>query len=91
MTCPMYLASSVLGLIAALFNAATTYSFHLQASQGRKKNQIKVLYMPDGRLTEVVGEMEEIATSFYSNIYISEGDHDMDQVLYMRCLQKLYR
>ena len=58
-----------------------TYFFHLRASRRRRKNQIKSLQREDGHLTDNVHEMESLTTSFYQQLYTSEGVHDMAQVL----------
>lgn len=58
-----------------------TYFFHLRASRRRRKNQIKSLQKPDGQLTENTTEMENMTTTFYQQLYTSEGVHDMEQVL----------
>jgi len=48
---------------------------------GGGKNQIKSLQKEDGQATENVPEMESLTTSFYQQLYTSEGVHDMAQVL----------
>lgn len=57
------------------------YFFHLRASRRRRKNQIKALQKPDGQLIENIPEMEQMAITFYQQLYTSEGVHNMDQVL----------
>ncbi|XP_073357859.1 uncharacterized protein [Aegilops tauschii subsp. strangulata] len=58
-----------------------TYFFHLRASRRRRKNQIKMLQRPDGQMTENLTEMEALATSFYEDLYTSEGVSNMNEVL----------
>jgi hypothetical protein len=58
-----------------------TRFFHLRASQRKKKIKINILRKPDGQITEDELEMGRLATTFYKDLYRSEGAHDMDQVL----------
>jgi len=58
-----------------------TRFFHLRASQRRKKNSIKRLKRPDGQFTEDIQEMGNLTSSFYKNLYTSEGTIDMESVL----------
>ena len=58
-----------------------TRFFHLRASQRRKKNSIKRLKMPDGQFTVDIQEMGNLTSSFYRNLYTSEGTIDMESVL----------
>jgi len=58
-----------------------TRFFHLRASQRRKKNSIKRLKRPDGQFTEDIQEMGNLTSSFYRNLYTSEGTIDMESVL----------
>jgi len=58
-----------------------TRFFHLRASQRRKKNSIKRLKRPDGQFTEDIQEMGNLTSSFYRNLYTSEGTIGMESVL----------
>jgi len=58
-----------------------TRFFHLRASQRRKKNKIKRLKNFNGQFTEDDQEMGRITTSFYRNLYNSEGVSNMSEVL----------
>lgn len=58
-----------------------TRFFHLRASQRKKKNKIKCLKRLDGQITEDAQEMGRLATTFYKELYRSEGVSDMEQVL----------
>ena len=58
-----------------------TYFFHLRASRRRRKNQIKALQKVNGEWTDNVLEMENMATSFYQELYTSEGVHNMEHVI----------
>jgi hypothetical protein len=58
-----------------------THFFHLRACQRRKKNRITRLKRPDGHLTEDVQEMGSLASSFYLDLYKSEGIENMEAVL----------
>ena len=50
-----------------------TYLFHLRASRRRRKNQIKSLQLPDGRITYDKRELEEAATAFYATCTARRG------------------
>jgi len=58
-----------------------THFFHLRTSQRRKKNRITKLKKPDGHFTEDVLEMGGLASSFYKELYTSEGTVHMERVL----------
>jgi hypothetical protein len=58
-----------------------TRFFHLRASRRRRRNRITKLKRADGEFTEDEQEMRELATSFYGNLFRSEGVHNMDVVL----------
>ena len=58
-----------------------TRFFHLRASQRRRKNRISKLKRPDGQLTEDLLEMGDLISSFYKELYTSEGTEDMASVL----------
>ena len=58
-----------------------TRFFHLRASQRRSRNKISRLRKPDGQFTEVDLELRTIVTNFYSNLFASEGMHNMEEVL----------
>ena len=58
-----------------------TQFFHLRASQRRSRNKISRLRKPDGQFTEVDLELGTIVTNFYSNLFASEGMHNMEEVL----------
>ena len=58
-----------------------TRFFHLRASQHRRKNRISKLKRPDGQLTEDLQEMGDLISSFYKELYTSEGTEDMASVL----------
>ena len=58
-----------------------TYFFHLRASRRRRKNQIKALQKLNGELTDNVLEMENMSTSFYQELYTSEGVHNMEHII----------
>lgn len=58
-----------------------TYFFHLRASRRRRKNQIKSLQLPDGRVSENKDELEEATTQFYENLYRTEGVQNMASVI----------
>jgi hypothetical protein len=53
-----------------------TKYFHRRASWRRKKNRISKLKRPDGSWTMDTGEMEEMATGFFKNLYSREEDID---------------
>ena len=55
--------------------------FHIRASRRRRRNRIARLKKPDGQVTENVQEMRDLATSFYRELYTSEGTSNMDAVL----------
>jgi 23S rRNA U2552 (ribose-2'-O)-methylase RlmE/FtsJ len=58
-----------------------TRFFHLCASQRRKKNKITRLCKPDGQFTKDVHELGNLATTFYQDLYRSEGVGGMVVVL----------
>ena len=58
-----------------------TRFFHLRATQRRKKKKISCLKRPDGQVTEDAQEMGRMTTTFYKNLYSSEGVSDMELVL----------
>ena len=47
----------------------------------RRKNLIKLLVQEDGNSTKDIQTMKDLVNSFYSNLYTSEGVHDMDEAL----------
>jgi hypothetical protein len=53
-----------------------TKYFHRRASWRRKKNRICKLKRPDGSWTMNTGEMEEMTTEFFKNLYCREEDID---------------
>jgi len=58
-----------------------TLFFHLRASQCRKRNFISSLKKSDGEVTKDEGEMAELTSGFYRDLYCSEGKEDMDTLL----------
>jgi hypothetical protein len=58
-----------------------TRFFHLRASRRRKKNKINQLKKENGVVTEDVMEMSRMVTSFYKELYTTEGTEEMDEVL----------
>lgn len=58
-----------------------TRFFHLRASQRRKRNRINKLKRVDGSFTEVDEEMAALTTTFYRDLYTSEGTENTDQLL----------
>ena len=58
-----------------------TRFFHIRASRRRRRNRIARLKKPDGQVTKNVQEMRDLATSFYRELYTSEGTSNMDAVL----------
>ena len=58
-----------------------TRFFHLRAHQRKKRNKISKLKKEDGSFTEVEEEMANLSTTFYRDLYMSEGTEDMDQLL----------
>ena len=58
-----------------------TRFFHLRATLHRKKNKITKLKTPIGGVTKVQEEMGISATSFYKELYRSEGTENMGAVL----------
>ena len=64
-----------------MYGDKNTYFFHLCTSKRRRKNQIKMLQRPDGQMTENLAEMEAMTTSFYENMYTSEGVTNIEEVL----------
>ena len=58
-----------------------TKFFHLRANQRKKRNKIRKLKKEDGSFTEVEEEMANLSTTFYRDLYTSEGTEDMDQLL----------
>jgi len=58
-----------------------TRFFHIRASRRRRRNRIARLKKPDGQVTKNVQEMRDLATSFYMELYTSEGTSNMDAVL----------
>jgi len=58
-----------------------TRFFHLRASQRKKRNTITRLRKVDGQFTEDEGEIAEIISSFYKDLYRSKGTEDMEHVL----------
>jgi hypothetical protein len=58
-----------------------THFFHERASQRRKKNKISRLAKADGSVTEDPIELQQMARSFYADLYTSEATSGMDEVL----------
>ena len=58
-----------------------TRFFHLRASQRRRKNSITKLKRPDGQMTEELQEMGDLISTFYKELYTSEGTEDLASVL----------
>lgn len=54
---------------------------HLRVSMRRKKNMIKALKNALGVLVEDDTELKNMAKKFYEALYMSEGVHNMDNVL----------
>jgi uncharacterized protein YjdB len=57
-----------------------TKFFHMRASQRRKKNKITKLRL-NGQIATDEQEMKNMTTSFYKQLYTSEGTEDMEAVL----------
>lgn len=58
-----------------------TRFFHLRASQRKKRIRINKLKRADGSFTEVEEEMASLTTTFYRDLYTSEGTENTDQLL----------
>jgi hypothetical protein len=58
-----------------------TRFFHLRANQRKKKNHIQRLKGPDGVIVHDEQEMANLTRDFYNNFYLSEGVHDMEEVI----------
>jgi hypothetical protein len=58
-----------------------THFFHQRASQRRKKNKISILAKADGSVTEDPIKLQQMARSFYADLYTSEATSGMDEVL----------
>jgi hypothetical protein len=58
-----------------------TRSFHLRASQRRKKNRICRLKWPDGEFTDSDHEMAALTRELYADLYRSEGVSWMEEVV----------
>lgn len=58
-----------------------TRFFHLRASQRRRRNKISKLTRADGTIIEDEKELGEMASSFYKELYSSEGTTEMERVL----------
>jgi hypothetical protein len=58
-----------------------TRFFHLRASKRKKKNRICRLKRPDGNYAEADQEMADMTTTFYENLYTSEGVENMNEVI----------
>jgi hypothetical protein len=54
---------------------------HQRACMRRRKNLIKSLTRSDGQVTEDPDEMKGMTTSFYKDLYMTEGVHEMNLVL----------
>jgi hypothetical protein len=57
-----------------------TKFFHMRASQRRKKNKITKLRL-NGQIATDEQEMKNMTTTFYKQLYTSEGTEDMEAVL----------
>jgi hypothetical protein len=55
--------------------------FHQRASQRRKKNKISRLAKADGSVTEDPIKLQQMARSFYADLYTLEATSGMDEVL----------
>jgi hypothetical protein len=58
-----------------------THFFHMRASQRRKKNTIVELKREDGSLASGKEELGEMASSFYKELYTSEGIQGLEEVM----------
>jgi hypothetical protein len=58
-----------------------TSFFHLRANQRKKCNKISKLKKLDDSFAEVEDEMANLSTTFYMDLYTSEGMEDMDHLL----------
>jgi hypothetical protein len=58
-----------------------TRFFHLRASNRRRRNKITWLKNQSGQFTEDEGELKQLVSEFYENLYLSEGTLDMGRVL----------
>lgn len=52
---------------------SNTHSFHLVASTKKKTNTIKHLCNAQGLLTDDEGEIDDIITAYFSNIFMSSS------------------
>jgi hypothetical protein len=57
-----------------------TRFFHQKASRRRSKNAITRLARQDGTVTEDVEELKSMTTTFYQNLYSSEGTIGIEEV-----------
>lgn len=53
----------------------------MRANQRKKYNKISKLKKLDDSFVEVEDEMANLSTTFYGDLYTSEGTRDMDQLL----------
>jgi hypothetical protein len=58
-----------------------TCFFHLRASQIKKINRITRLTRPNGGVTQDDQEMADLTSTFYEDLYISEGVTNMGEVI----------
>jgi hypothetical protein len=58
-----------------------TIYFHIRASRRRRRNRITRLQKADGQVMENVQEMSDLTTSFYQELYTSEGTNNLEAVL----------